>query len=187
MRSPVRSKQDMYRRLAAGGFGNTSPMWLDHTHWACTSPDLPLWGVRSLVAGGPCRLDVPTHEVFAECRKVLSAGYDYQISAMVDSFRTAVFNVWDSPTGLVVEGVEWPGPDQKWRQLFSGPHAKWSGVAAKMVLRRHMNENSWDDFNVLLEQYPGHVYEMTTMNICFGTVPHRNTVLWEVRDGTFGY
>lgn len=177
----------MYRLLAAGSFGNTSPMWFDYTEWACTSPDIPLWGVRSLVAGGPSRLDVPTDDVFVECMKVNDAGYAYQISAMVDSFRTAVFNVWDSPTGLLVEGKEWPASGEKWRPIFAAPHDRWGGVAARTVLKRHLNENSWDDFLLLLVQYPGHVYEMSALSVCFGTVPHRNAVIWEVRDGTFGY
>jgi hypothetical protein len=57
---PVATKAQMYRLLAAGRFGNTTPQFFSVEDWKA-SPDAaryPTWGVRTLTPGGPCRFDV---------------------------------------------------------------------------------------------------------------------------------
>ena len=186
MRPPVTSKIDMYRRLAAGEFGNTSPQFFDLWTWTKfkDSHDIKLWGIRTMTGGnGPARLNVQTRFVGYWWWKFTMEGHNCQVSAMVDEYRTAVFNVWESPSGLVVEGKEYPERAEEWRSIFAGPLTRWAGIQARMVLKRHLNENSYDDLMLLLDEYPDHIVEMTTLNRCFGTVPHRNACVWEVRAG----
>ena len=192
----VTSKAQMYRMLAAGAFGNTTEMWMEAVEWLASNwskkdgrhykgtPEF--WGVRTLTPGGPCRLNCPTADVFDTAADFEEAGHKVQISMMVDRVATvtAWLEVWDSPTGLVVEGIEHPEtPEWTWRNSMPDPvkRKSWTGTAARMVLARHLNENSRADLEVLLAQYPDHVVEMSALDRCIGMVKHRNGIVWEVR------
>ena len=179
----------MYRLLAAGSFGNTVPQYFSVEAWRASADYrlYPQWGVRSAtVSGHPaCKLWVPTTDV---------AGYAAQhfpgtanISPMVDAVAevTAWLEVMQSQSGLVVEGVVSPRVSEgwNWRNSMRDPtrRKRWEGTAAKCVLVHNLNDNSLADLNVLLDQYPEHVVELSAINRCLGTVPHRNAIIWEVR------
>lgn len=178
----------MYVRLAAGEFGNTVGQFFSVRSWVNSGdPErYDWWGVRTLVPGGPCRLNCPTAEV---ADTAFGFRVPFNISMMVDRVATvtAWLEVWDSPTGLVVEGIEWPdvAGGWAWRNSMPDPTRRrhWEGVAARTVLRRHLNANSLEDLEVLLDQYPDHVVELSALDRCLGTVPHRNGVVWEIRAG----
>jgi hypothetical protein len=57
----------------------------------------------------------------------------------------------------------------------------WEGSAARGLLRAVLNPNSYDDLMEMIGVYPNHVVEMSVLDCCFGTVPGRNAVVWEVR------
>lgn len=182
----VRDKADMYRRLAAGEFGNTLPQWFDAARWAAENPaPLPFWGVRTLSAGGPCRLNCPAAEVVATFRGFEAAGFRAQISAMVDRVANVTLwaDIWDSPAGLVVYGIEYPDTagGLTWRSAMPTRGRHWHGTAARLLLSRHLNPNSLDDLDAVREAFPGHVVELSAVDRCYGTVPHRNAIVWEVR------
>jgi hypothetical protein len=58
------------------------------------------------------------------------------------------------------------------------------GSASVAILRSYLNDNSWDDLQVLLEQYPNHIIEFSAYECFVGNLPGRNTLIWEVR-GSF--
>lgn len=179
----ITSKQQMYPLLAAGALGNTIPHynslaeWRTDPNWA--NPTLR-WAVRTKVAGGPFHPHLTAAEVPEVVERVRQYGVD--ISVMLTSVGEVTFygEAWDSPRGLVVCGREWPGPDHQPREIMRTPDC-WEGVAALLLLQRHLNPNSLDDLRVLRDRYPGHVYEFSTMDRCYGMVPGRNTIFWEVR------
>lgn len=183
--SPVTTKQQMYDLLRAGAFGNTVPQWMSVAEWAAdpAAAGWPSWGVRSLTPGGPCAFYVPSGKVPSVAA---AAGGRVNLSPMVDAVAgiTAWLEVWESPTGLVVEGVEYPDiPRETWRTAMPDPARRrsWAGLAAYMVLARHLNPNSKADLWDVLGAYPGHVVELSALDRCLGTVEHRNAVVWEVR------
>lgn len=184
---PVRDKASMYRLLRAGEFGNTNLMWTSLSSWDASkwSHEFDWWGIRSAskCCDDRCRMYVKTHLV---SRCVKAFGDDpYVISPMVDLLYTvtARLNVCDADGGLYVEGEEYPAPGTTWKDSMANP-TRYEGTAARVMLRRHLNSNSFDDLMVVLEQYPNHVVEISALDRCFGTVPGRNAVCWEVR-GTF--
>jgi hypothetical protein len=74
-------------------------------------------------------------------------------------------------------------PDMKWPpydELIAYRHEA-QGVRAELLLRAAMNANSWDDFQILRDQYPGHVIEFGCYDCELGSVPGRNTLIWELR------
>lgn len=187
--NPVRTKADMYAQLKRGEFGNTIPQFLDVRELEA-SPDskrFTMWGVRSAVHSmhPACRLYCPREEVADYARHHFADGVN--ISTMVDAVSTVLawLEVWDSPTGLVVEGIQYPRTWDGWNWRNSmretSRRKAWSGIAARHVLARHLNMNSADDLAILLREYPDHVIELSALDRCFGTVPHRNAVVWEVR------
>lgn len=186
----ITNKQDMYNLLAAGKLGNTVPMWFDIQRWIYDNyPDgwygeSLQWGVRTLTPGGPCRLFCPDSEVIATATGLAESGHRVNISPMIETVRnlnvTLMANVWDSPTGLVVEGAEWPTPGTHWRERMQQPD-RYEGIRARHVIARHLVQSSTEELFDLLAEYPGHVVELSATNRPYGTVPGRNAVIWEVR------
>jgi hypothetical protein len=185
----ITDKADMYRRLAAGQFGNTTPQYFSVAEWHASgdADRYQFWGVRSAKTSAhpACRLYCPAAEVVEYAARHFPDGPN--ISMMVDAVATvtAWLEIWDSPAGLVVEGIEWPrlADGWNWRNSMKNPQRsrRWEGTAARMVLARHLNANSLGDLHELFERFPGHVLELSALDRCLGMRPHRNAIVWEVR------
>lgn len=181
----ITTKHQMYALLAAGRLGNTIPQYFSVADWQASmdSGRYQFWGIRTLAPGGPCRLNCPVEEVVATVTKFQSIGHAINISVMVDRLFTVLLwaEVMRTETGLVVYGIERPPFGGSWRQLMPGRGMHWQGVMALMLLLRHLNPNSLDDLWELLDTYPDHVVELSALDRCYGTVPGRNAIIWEVR------
>jgi len=55
------------------------------------------------------------------------------------------------------------------------------GLQVSLLLKRIMDINSYNDTIELLETYPNHIIELSIYNHYTGTIPNRNTIIWEVR------
>lgn len=184
---PVRNKQEMYRRLKAGDFGNTVPSWNDVEEWYLSEDRLKykLWGIRSRSAADRAlRLDVPTSLVANYARNNFKSGY--QISPMVDPYLVFRGELYDSPEGLRLFGVLGK-PALKWREALARFGQEWRGLRLPSMLEAILWPSDHEDMRVLLASYPNHVIEFTACSRPVGLVPHRNTVIWEVRiaDGSY--
>lgn len=174
----------MYRLLSEGAFGNTIRQYFDVDEWE-SCPDaqrIAVWGIRSLVPGGWCRMYCPREKVREEIG-YWTDGKAYNISCMIDAVRNVTLwaDVYDHEKGLVVYGIEYPPKGGVWRQLMPSQGREYRGVDALVMLKRHLNECSLADLEALREKYPGHVYELSACTRPIGTVPNRNAVMWEVR------
>lgn len=185
MREPVRNKRQMYSLLSQGAFGNTIRQYFDLVEWqSCPyAQSIYLWGVRTLTPGGPCLLYCPRGAVPATVRQYEDRGHRVNLSVMIDDLVrvTLLADIYDSPTGLLVYGIEYPPQGASWRALMPSQGKQHTGLAAHNLLRRHLNECSLADLEALRENYSGHVYELSACDRPFGTVPGRNAVLWECR------
>jgi hypothetical protein len=176
----------MYDLLSRGLLGNTIQQWFSLAKWLA-DPEarrFSVWGVRTLTPGGPCRLYCPEAEVPATVAAYEAMGHACNISVMIDAVVgvTLYADVYDSPEGLIVYGVEHPGKGASWREVMPRDGRQVGGLAARMLLARHLNPASLADLWALLERFPGHVVELSACGRCLGTVPGRNGVIWEVRD-----
>lgn len=186
----ISTKPKMYRLLSAGALGNTLPVWYSVESWEADpgTAAYRLWGIRSVSkAGDPrMRLNVPAGEVADLYREWYPSGGG-SISPMIDRYavlRAEVFeNDFGHPFGLSLFYVP-PGlacPADPWRGSFrkSGRHAH--GAAAVAIMKAYLWPSDYEDVRALLERYPGHVVEFSACDRAVGVIPHRNTIIWEVR------
>jgi hypothetical protein len=189
MRPPVLTKTDMYSRIVKGEFGNTLPRYFSIAEWegpglAGAWMDYELWGVQhTTIPGFPgTRLDVRRRDVRTVIREG-GFGENYCISPMVHQagnvlWEGDVCRRHDGP-GVLCSGHFNPALGS-WRQHMKHP-VRWEGTAGAFLLRCVLNDNSYDDLQVLLDEYPDHVVEFSALDACFGTCLGRNAVVWEVR------
>lgn len=182
---PITTKRQMYPLLASGALGNTIPQFFSLEDWERDeeAQRYPVWGVRTLIPGGPCRLYCPREEVRETVLRPEFQAAGVNISLMVDAVAdvTLYADVYDAPQGLLVYCVESPGKGASWRRLMPERGRQLEGLAARVMLRKHLNPSSLADLEAVLERWPGHVVELSAIDRCLGTVPGRNAIVWEVR------
>jgi hypothetical protein len=134
-----------------------------------------------MIPGGLFEPYVPRQEVHEAV--LLRRGQPVNISPMLDTVCDVTLwaDVYDSPTGLMVYGVEFPGKGESWRQGMPRRGREFRGLAARNLLRRYLNPSTLADLEATLERWPGHVVELSALDRCLGTIPGRNAVVWECR------
>jgi hypothetical protein len=182
---PIIDKQQMYALLYRGALGNTVPMFFDVGEWEASPAysQYSTWGVRTLTAGGPCRLFCPREEVREVAGGYQAQGHRVNISLMIDAVCrvTLMADICDSWRGLVVHGVEHPAKGASWRRVMPTLGREYTGLAAVGLLNKHLNPSSRADLEVLRDLYPGHVVELSACDRCIGVIPGRSAIIWEVR------
>lgn len=170
----IRTKKEMYRRLRAGEFGNTNPSWMSVEEWR-QSGYRGFVGIRSLIPADPFIPYVAPESVPMICVKMAGA---YNISPMYrDEDYLLHGEVFRSPDWVLFYSTE---PIHKRVALKDyGKHTY--GLSARLIMGTFMCPNSWGDFQELTERFPDAVIEFTCLNHNAGTIPNRNTVIWEVR------
>lgn len=185
----ITNKRDMYELLREGKLGNTLPMAMSPHEWA-NSPikaQYYLWGIRSMLPGGPGALNVPRAEALNWCyQKGLHLFDEVNISPMVDQWATLRAECFEGPDGFTLEYIP-PNRDvnhlpHPWRDGFRLHRRRLTNTLAREYLKQFMNENSYEDLKLLLDLYPGHVIEFSCLNRCVGSAPNRNAIIWEVRN-----
>ncbi len=181
----IRNKKQMYDILSTGGFGDSTRQFFSYQKWLDSEDSFKYhsWGIRTLTPGGPFFPYVEGVDVKDICYRLVRSGYKINISPMVDEICNVTLwaDVYDSPTGLMVYGIENPGKGASWRALMPSKGTQWEGIQAYQMLRKHLNSNSLADLEELRDMYPGHVYELSALDRNLGQIPGRNAVIWEVR------
>lgn len=186
---PITTKSQMYALLTAGKLGNTVPQYMDVNRWKASAEyDLyPVWGVRSLVPGGPCRLFCPRDEVEATVRSF--SPHACNISLMLEACRRVhlMAEVFVGDFGLELYGVVDPPKGANWRQIMPSQGRTYRHSHARALLSTFLTPSDREDLDELLGMYPGHVIEFSAVNRPIGMYPHRKMIIWEVRiaDGSY--
>lgn len=182
---PVLTKKDFVRRYEANEFGNRSPTWNNLEEMEkeqvleCASNE-DLYHVRNRVAGGETWYNVQANDLAnvwrAACNNLGSQ--NLYISQMAPTHRTTIqgeISYIDGKLSLYGTTVKLPMRDAL-------KQCSWTvyGLVAVSLLRRYMDEYSYEWVQHLLDSYPDHVVEFSCYNRKFGTL-NLNTVIWEVR------
>lgn len=189
----VGDKRETNRLFEAGAYGNTIGQW--------ASPDDAVaagyrgrLGVRSYRPGSPhCRYDLSAGEAAAWIGDCEGRGAP-RGSLYVTAYMTGQL-AWITLNAEVYRGVGGLQMHYSTAKLVmrpalaaSGLHA--SGLAAKLILQRHLDPASYETLTELLDTFddaPGagmqasHVAEVSAFDRWVGDVPGRNTIIWELR------
>lgn len=185
MYPPVQTKKDFTRRYRLGEFGNHSPTWetlkefLDDYRCVLLSCQLNgLVHLRNRVAGGDTYYNLRPSNAISIWRSV-DRPQDWYLSEMAPTDQTLF-------QGEVMRGIwglelTYTTVAKPMREALQEKTNCVRGIIASSFLRYYLDDNSYDWLEVLLDRYPDHVIEFSTYSICWGTLPHYNTVFWEVR------
>lgn len=184
----VDSKRDFVRRYQRGEFGNCSPTYdsLDE-FFAEPHPTDALYHIRNRVPQGKTFYDVPTRQVpsiwkYATTELNIRPA-DLYISAMCPTERTLYQGYLGNkdPVKALWE-FHWTDVKRPMRDALAERSHIYYGPWGPTMAKSKMTPVSADWLDFLIQEYPGHVIEFTVLEVCWGTVPHHNTLFWEVRN-----
>jgi len=183
MRDPITNKSQMYSLLSAGLLGNTINQYFSVAEWKDSDEyhRIPMWGVRTLTPGGPCRLYCPRDEVEATVQSFQP--HEVNISCMIDAICRVnlMADIFMGDYGLEVYGMLYPPPQANWRRDMPSLGKTYRHMHARGVLSATLTPADIEDVSELLELYPDHVIELSACDRYLGRFPRRKGIIWEVR------
>ena len=181
----ITSKQQAYALYEAGLFGNKLRTWpsLD-AYLKDPSPGLVCLRYAGAQAGGFTGYYLTPVDVEATLADWKNRGCDFsrvKINEAAPDHRLTIQGEFceDEATGYSLFYSTEKLPMRKAMQVGRSLR----GPSAKLILRQYLSPSSYEDMMVLLDQYPGHVIEFSSYEVNLGTIPGRNTLVWEVRGG----
>lgn len=180
---PVLTKTDFVRRYSLGEFGNRSPTWDSWEGWAKhfqinADRDAGLYHLRNRQTGGSTFYNLSIHTVNTNWMRQEYKDQWY-VSEMCPTYLTQIQGeVMRTARGLYLYYSHVKKP---MRDSLSEGGVDVTGLGARMMLEHFMDTNSWEWLNHLLDSYPDHVIEFTTLSKRWGTNQGFNSLFWEVR------
>jgi len=176
---PIDSKKKFTGLYHQGVFGNASPTWGTYDEFISSSYG-GLVHVRNKVAGGQTFYNLLRFEDISKaCRSLGKEGYYISAMAPHTGHGTVQGEVCRSERHLDLTLTTGKLPMHE--ALLTDYTAILHGLHAESALQRWMDVNSYEWVQYLFDAYPDHVIEFSCFDRYWGTVPRRNTVIWEVR------
>lgn len=179
----IATKAEYLRRAAAGLMGNQMPSWPTPEAAVASGYSGDVM-VRYAAPDSPwMRADVAMVDVPRVLDEFVAAGADraklYLTHMTTQVGRRINGELWRGPGGLY---LHYSTAQMHLRASLDrhGRHAERS--AAMAVLRWACDPTSLDDLMDLLDLYPDAVIEFTAYDRQMGTHPHREVIVWEVRN-----
>lgn len=177
----IRSKRKFYELWHAGLLGNKPRTWTEAVEAHTARPRRV--GFRQIgVAGGGAAEIVPTTEILSTALRWQHRGWSYMIDetspdedVMLQGEVCLTTRGWEGLLGLRT------GMRMRYA-MERGLLVPMRGLAVRALLRQHLDENSLNDVDELFELYPDAVIELASFPYFLGTLPRRNTIIWEVRN-----
>lgn len=186
--NPIQSKRQNYRLWQGGEFGNKLRAWtIDE--WR-ESGFAGLIVLRTLMAGGgPCRYNLAPDEVKSVIMDWRASGIhrdQIMVNEAAPDQDVILQGEYLNDIYVMNDTVGWGYFRYSRAKVQMRDALKNSSEAAQrlrsdLLLRLAMTPSSHDDWNELLERYPGHVLEVSIYDRCLGDLPGRNSLVWEVR------
>ncbi len=179
---PVLTKQDFTVRYATGEFGNHSPTYNTPHDMAVNVNPNTLVHLRNRVAGGKTYYSITAADAWDLWTEMSIHQQDmWYVSLMAPTHHTLIQGeVMEGPWGL---NLTWTTIKKPMREALKCLSNFNTGLLAKHLLQKAMNDLSWQWLQYLLETYQDHVVEFSVYSECWGTIPGYNTVFWEIRRG----
>lgn len=198
MTDAILSKRQNYRLWQGGAFGNKLRAWNSIEKWRADLQGEGFHGRQGVFAlrtllpsgGGPCRFGLRSLGVMELVNEWCRCGLPrdaIMINEQAPDESIVVQGEYLNDVCVVDGKTHWGyfyfsrvrmpmRPALTWRR----PEVAYD-LQANLMIREAMTPSSYEDWQVLLEQYPGHVLEVSIYSRCLGDIPGRNALVWEVR------
>ena len=174
-----KTKAEFVRRYQQGEFGNRLQNWDDRQSLLASGFSGSV-GIRNRVAGGRFYYGVKVADLRDEWGYPEPESQMYFSEMAPDERLVLQGEVSVGERGLMLVYATEPGVSMRVALSQRAPlHAY--GTAAVMTMQWAMDPSSYDDVRGMLDSYPGAVIEFSSYNVNCGMLPHRNTIIWEVR------
>lgn len=178
----VKDKQEMYRGLRAGRFGNRA-ISFDTLSEFQASGYTGLMGIRSIdIIGFRTRYNLPADQVAAEVAKIGLPADTLKLQFV--PMQPDQHLIWQGEICHLVTGlyahISFEKAAMKIALARKSEH--WQGVRLRALFQTTMTPSDQSDLEELLLDYPDSVIELSVYDILIGTCPHRRTLFWEVRN-----
>lgn len=181
MPKPVLTKDDFVKRYQAGEFGNRSPTWsslLEFYGNHMIHPD-SLFHLRNRVKGGPSHYNQSGKQLLDYVQEGKFLEPNWYVSEMCPTEKTLIQGeISRMPNGLYFYYSTVVKP---MRDSLAEGGKESLGLQTSLLLDHFLDHKSREWLNYLLDEYPDHVIEFTTLSQCWGVEPGYNTIFWEVR------
>lgn len=178
----ILSKREFYRLWHAGLLGNR-PHVFTNIDDALRSgvPQVAFREVGGGAHNGQWEL-VPRSAARATALRWDAEGRRYSLDSAVPNQEVAligeVCQTWRGLEGLLAIRSKLPMRATAAAGLFRS----YRGLMVQLLLREFMDPSSRDDLDALFDLYPDAAVEFACFPHNLGIFPHRNTVIWEVRN-----
>jgi hypothetical protein len=187
----VLRKAQSVRLWQAGAYGNKLSSWSTLHDWRLSEyRGLVTLRSREGAGGGHCIYDVVPGEVLLAVVELHRLGVpDGKIMVNECAPREAVLLQGEYRNDVVELDGEFAvgyfvyslARGLHMRDALKNSRQVSHGLAADLLLKQHMTPASHEDWNLLIDKYPGHVLEVSVYDRCLGDLPHRNALVWEAR------
>ena len=183
----VKSKKQNYALWQNGFFGNKLRAWRSFDEWKKSgfNGNVAL-RVLGQTGAGYCSYDNQPEDVEEAINSFVSLGYrfeDVMINEMAPSYELILQGEYSNEF-LLSHGRGY------FLYSFSKNHMRDAlkydskvavGLMADLLIKNSMTPSSHDDWLLLIDRYPEHVFEVSIFEKCLGDIPGRNTLVWEIR------
>jgi hypothetical protein len=173
----------MYVRYHRGDFGNKLRAWPTLEAFSAAN----FAGTVSLRYSGPqggawLKYDVRPSEVEAWAARWIAEGAKRELIQINESAPDERIVVQGEAVRST-EGLALFCSREKTKMRTALRNGKqFYGLVAETILKDAMSPGSYDDLQILFEEYPDSVIEVSVYSICLGDTPGRNSIVWEVRN-----
>ena len=183
----INTKNEMYELYNSGAFGNRIKTWPSLKVFLASDfrGEFSL-RYRGSLPGGLGLYNVTRDDVEEQLTQVArEKNIDLSLVTVNESAPDERLVI----QGEVQRGLTFPGLDltystakAKMRVGMANPSYS-QGLAANLLLQKHMTADDYADLHLLLDTYEDAVVEFSTYEMELGDCPNRKTVFWEVRCG----
>jgi hypothetical protein len=181
----VTSKKQNFENFSAGRYGNNLRQW---SSWG----KLHESGYRGSVTmrynglggGGPCIYDLQYAEAWRAKEKWGAQGYDPEriyFNETAPNHKAILQGELHryAPVGYALHYSTLPLPMRPALQHGAQNHL---GPGALLILKVRMSPSSYADLQAALDLWPDATFEISIFSVNVGSLPGRNSIIWEVRN-----
>ena len=186
---PVTLKAQNRINFEAGAYGNTLQLWDSPEAVADSGYDGLLVSRYNLPGSPYCRYHIEARDAARVWQELIHEGANPKLMYFNEQLRGQTEHMllqgefFDGPLGgrhgtptlyyTTVKALMRDALRQEAHHAF--------GLEAEMRVRDAMPPSIYADFCAVRELYPGQVIEFTVLDITWGKVPGRNSIIWECR------